>query len=71
LKNPSVGLLSALIYLPVSLLAAGLFFVATVIGNHSWVAQIGGAVWVLILSLIITMPLVTSSVKKRSSRSAG
>jgi hypothetical protein len=71
MNKSNIGLMSASIYLPVSLAAAGLFFVITVIGDYSWVARIGGAIWVLLLSLIITMPLVTSAVKKRYSRSAG
>jgi hypothetical protein len=66
MKN--VGLFSALIYLPVSLAAAGLFFVITVIGDYSWVARIGGAVWILVLALIISMPLVTARVKKKYGR---
>ena len=60
-----VGLTSALTYLPVSLAAAVVFFVITVTGDYSWVARIGGAVWVLLLSLIITMPLVTAYYKKK------
>ncbi len=69
LNKSSVGLISALIYLPISLAAAGLFFVAAVVGGYPWVARIGGAVWIFVLALIITMPLVTSTVKKRIGRS--
>ncbi len=65
----SVGFRSALIYLPISLAAAGLFFVITVIADYSWVARIGGAVWILLLSLIISMPLVTSRVKRKYGQS--
>ena len=56
---------SALIYLPISIGAALLFLLATVlIGNYSLVARIGGVVWVGLLSLIVSMPLVISRVKK-------
>lgn len=68
MKNPRIGLTSALIYAPISLAAAGIFFAVTVTGDYSWVTRIGGAVWILLLSLIISMPLVTSFVKKRSNR---
>ena len=56
---------SALIYLPISIGAALLFLLATaLIGNYSLVARIGGVVWVGLLSLIVSMPLVISRVKK-------
>lgn len=57
---------SALIYLPLSLGSALLFFLAsTLISNYPFVARLGGTVWVALLSLIVSMPLVISSVKKR------
>jgi hypothetical protein len=65
MKNQRIGLTSALIYTPISLAAAGVFFGITVAGDYTWVARIGGAAWVFLLSMIITMPLVTSAVKKR------
>ena len=56
---------SALIYLPISLGAALLFFlVASLVGGYSPVAIIGGMVWVGLLSLIVSMPIMTSRVKK-------
>ncbi len=58
---------SALIYMPISLGAALLFLLAaTLTGNYPLVARIGGMVWVALLSLIVSMPLVISRVKKRS-----
>ena len=68
MKNPRIGLISALTYTPISLVAAGIFFAITVLGDYSWVARIGGAIWILLLSFIISMPLVTSFVKKRSNQ---
>jgi len=57
---------SALIYLPVAIGAALLFLLAASLGgNYPLVAKIGGAVWVGLLSLIVSMPLVTARVKKR------
>ena len=57
---------SALIYLPISI-GAGLLFAlaASLTGNYTLVARIGGAVWVGLLSLIVSMPLIISGVKKR------
>ncbi len=57
---------SALIYLPISLGAALIFLVAaSLIGGYPLVARIGGMVWVGLLSLIVSMPVVTSRVKRR------
>ena len=60
---------SALIYLPISIGVALLFLLAaSVLGNYPPVAKIGGAVWVGLLSLIVSMPIVTSQVKKTGRR---
>ena len=56
---------SALIYIPVSLGAALIFLIAaTKTGNYPLVARIGGTIWVATLSLIISMPIAISGVKK-------
>ncbi|OGO34301.1 MAG: hypothetical protein A2Z03_08490 [Chloroflexi bacterium RBG_16_56_8] len=56
---------SALIYLPISTGAALLFLLAaTLTGNYPLVARIGGTVWVATLSLIVSMSIVISRVKK-------
>ena len=58
---------SARIYLPLSLGAAALFFVASGwTGDPGLVARVGGAFWVGLLTLIVSMPIVTSRVKKSS-----
>ena len=57
---------SAMIYLPIALGAALLFLIAaSVTGQYPLVARIGGMVWVGLLSLIVSMPVVISRVKKR------
>ncbi len=57
---------SALIYLPISIGAALLFLLAaSLLGSYPLVAKIGGMVWVGLLSLIVSMPLVTARVKKQ------
>lgn len=56
---------SMLIYLPLSLGAALLFLLAaTLTGDYPIVARIGGTIWVGTLSLIVSMPIVISRVKK-------
>jgi hypothetical protein len=60
---------SALIYIPLTLGAVGLFLLATLLtGGYPLVARIGGAVWIGLLMTIVTMPLVTFEVKKRVMR---
>lgn len=63
--EPTLGRRSALIYLPIALGVALVFFLtASVVGNFSTVARLGGAAWVGLLSLIVAMPIVTTRVKK-------
>jgi hypothetical protein len=58
---------SALIYVPIAVGAALLFLLAaTLTGQYPLVARIGGMVWIGILSLIVSMPIVTARVKKHS-----
>ncbi len=61
----SIASRSQRIYLPLALGSAALFFAATLLADYTWVARIGGAVWVGILTLIISMPVVTSRVRRR------
>ena len=56
---------SALIYLPMALGAALLFWLAASLGDYPLVARIGGTVWVWLLTMIVTMPLVTARVKRQ------
>ncbi len=60
---------SAAIYLPISISTALVFLLgASVLGNYPPVARFGGAVWVGVLSLIVSMPLVTARAKSRARR---
>ncbi len=57
---------SVAVYTAISVTASVLFFIAaTLTGRYTDVARIGGAIWVLLLTFIVTMPIVTSQVKKR------
>jgi membrane protein CcdC involved in cytochrome C biogenesis len=57
---------SASIYLSIAVGMAILFFVAAYFaGDYPTVAKIGGMLWVGLLSLIISMPIVTARVKKK------
>ena len=62
----SAGLLSAAIYTAVSLAAALVFFLVTLLtGDYTWVARLGGAAWIFLLSMIILMPTVTPWLRRR------
>ena len=57
---------SAPVYLAISLGAALFFLLITSLsGNYTLVARVGGAVWVGLLSLIVSMPVVISRFKKQ------
>jgi len=59
------AIISATIYAGVSLGVAVAFLLVTVLtGDYRWVARLGGAVWVFVLSMIILMPVVIPRVKR-------
>ncbi len=68
LTSGNAGKVSAALYTGASLLAALTFFAVTSLtGDYSWVARIGGAIWIFGLSMIITMPTVTPWVRGRAA----
>ncbi|WP_338823795.1 hypothetical protein MHOCP_19700 [Moorella humiferrea] len=58
---------AAIIYTGISLALALLFLFITFLDGRSYtvVARIGGTIWVFILTMIITMPIVIPYVKKK------
>jgi hypothetical protein len=65
------GRTSFVIYTTIALAAAGAFLAATTLrGDYDWVARLGGAAWVFLLSMIILMPTVTPWVKRLGRRQA-
>jgi hypothetical protein len=65
MKMSGPGLTSAVIYTSISLVVSGLFLVLTLLREHTWVARLGGAGWVFLLSMIVLMPVVIPRVKRR------
>jgi len=58
---------SARLYLPISGGAAAVFVtLASLEGSYSTVAIVGGAFWVGLLTLIVSMPLSTAYIKRRA-----
>ncbi len=61
----NIGLISAMAYTAIAVLAAGTFLAITSLtGDYSAVSRFGGAGWVFMLSMIVLMPTVTSLVKR-------
>lgn len=64
--DQAIGRKSAYIYLSITALTALLFLAATQwIGTYSAAERLGGMVWISLLTLIVSMPVVTSNVKKK------
>lgn len=58
---------SALIYSGISVSLALLFLLGTLLTGRPYttVARVGGMIWVFVLSMIISMPIVIPAVKKK------
>jgi hypothetical protein len=57
---------SAQIYLLIALGTASLFLlISSQAGDYPPIARLGGTLWVALLTLIISMPVVTSRVKRK------
>ena len=70
--NRKAYIISMLIYTGISLAMALAFIgVAKGLGGYPQVAVYGGAGWVFLLSMIVTMPLVTARIKNRYSKARG
>lgn len=68
-RERAIARRSALVYVPISLTAAGLFLIAaSLVGGYTPVARIGGTVWVWLLTTIVSMPVVTARVKRNLNR---
>jgi len=64
----SSAFLGAVIHTGISLTAGLIFFLVTLAGDYSWVARIGGALWVFALCMIILMPTITPWIRERMNR---
>ncbi len=63
------GFISTVICAAISMIVGGLFLVGTLGGEYTLAERIGGLGWVLLLSMIILMPVVTPLVKRKFGRS--
>ncbi|HVJ47706.1 hypothetical protein [Desulfitobacterium sp.] len=58
---------ASLIYTAISLVITFLFLGLTFVTGESYnlVARIGGMIWIFVLSMIVSMPIIIPAVKKR------
>ncbi len=68
ITQENAGRIAALLYSGGSMLASLAVFVAATIGGYDWVARLGSAGWVFVLSMIILMPTVMPLVSDRSRK---
>lgn len=62
----NINAVSAVVYTVGAALAATVFFGVAIVSDYGWVARLGGAGWVFLLSMVILMPTVPSLVRGRS-----
>ena len=63
------GRISAIVYSALSLTAGAAFLaVTTLTGDYTWVARVGGAGWVFLLSMIVLMPTLAPWLRRRLER---
>jgi YHS domain-containing protein len=68
ITDDNVNTVSAFVYTALASLAALALFVAATAAGYDWVARIGGAGWVFLLTMIILMPIVPSLVRARAGK---
>ncbi len=65
MNEQKVAVISAFWYTGISLVLAVGFYLLTGGGKYDAIARYGGAVWVFILAMIITMPMVIPRIKNK------
>lgn len=63
MKN--IAFVSTVISAVISITLAGLFLIGSLGSKYTSVERIGGVGWVLLLSMIILMPVITPLVKRK------
>ncbi|MFZ5641024.1 MAG: hypothetical protein ACOY4Q_10100 [Bacillota bacterium] len=65
MSESKAAAVSAVLYTGISLALALGFYLITGGGGYDAVTRVGGAVWVFILTMIITMPVIIPWIKKK------
>jgi len=67
ITDDNINTVSAVVYTACAALAAVVLFGVATAADYNWVARLGGAGWVFMLSMIILMPTVPSLLRARMS----
>ncbi len=70
ITDDNVNSVSVVIYTASASLAAVILFGLAIAAGYDWVARIGGAGWVFLLTMIILMPIVPSLLRERAGKEA-
>ena len=68
ITDDNINTVSAVVYTACASLAAVVLFGVATAADYNWVARIGGAGWVFLLTMIILMPIVPSLLRARSGQ---
>jgi len=64
ITDDNINTVSAVVYTACAALAAVVLFGAATAADYNWVARLGGAGWVFMLTMIILMPTVPSLLRE-------
>ena len=67
-NEDNLNTVSAVVYTAGAALVAAVVFGAAIAADYGWVARIGGAGWVFMLTMIILMPVVPSLLRTRAGQ---
>ncbi len=68
ITDDNINTVSAVVYTACAALAAVILFGLAIVADYNWVARIGGAGWVFLLTMIILMPIVPSLLRERAGK---
>ncbi len=68
ITNDNVNTVSAVVYTASASLTAVVLFGPATAADYNWVARLGGAGWVFLLTMIILMPIVPSLLRARAGQ---
>ena len=68
ITEDNINTVSAVVYTAMAALAAAVLFGVATAADYDWVARVGGAGWVFMLTMIILMPTVPSLLRGRVSQ---
>ena len=62
----NLNTVSAVVYTAAASLVASVVFALAIVADYGWVARVGGAGWVFMLTMVVLMPIVPSLLRDRA-----